>query len=118
MWHLAAEPSAQYRFVRHADASDYACSGLSELTSHQSGQLENFLKDRLPTESLNLGVTGLAEHHIDVGQHAPIRQRCYLVSPKVQEAIRQEVDEMLEAGVIKPSESEWSKSLAESIGSA
>jgi len=34
---------------------------------------------------------------IDVGQNKPIKQRCYLVSPKVQEAIREEVDKMLDA---------------------
>lgn len=50
----------------------------------------------------------MAKHHIDVGQHKPIRQRCYLVFPKVQEAIRAKVGEMLEAAVIEPSQSEWS----------
>jgi len=30
------------------------------------------------------------------------------VSPKVQEAIRDEMDKMLEAGIIEPSYSEWS----------
>lgn len=45
---------------------------------------------------------------MDVGSHPPIRQRCYVVSPKVQEAIRAEVDKMLDSGIIEPSYSEWS----------
>jgi len=36
-------------------------------------------------------VTSLAEHKIDVGQNAPTKQRYYLISPKVQEAIGEEV---------------------------
>lgn len=48
-----------------------------------------------------------AAEHRNVGGHAPIRQRCYLVSPKVREAIHAEVDRMLSEGIIEPSESEW-----------
>lgn len=53
-------------------------------------------------------MTSLVEHRIDVGGHEPIRQRCYLVLPKVQETIREEVDRMLGSGVIEPSYSDWS----------
>jgi len=58
--------------------------------------------------SASTGVTSLTEHRINVGSHPPIKQRCYLVSPKVQEAIREEVDKMLVADIIEPSYNEWS----------
>lgn len=50
----------------------------------------------------------LTEHRIDVGNSTPIKQRYYPVSPKIQEAIYAEVNKMLEAGVIEPSNNEWS----------
>lgn len=52
--------------------------------------------------------TSLTEYRIDVSGHAPIKQRYYLVSPKIQEAIYAEVDLMLETGIIEPSKKEWS----------
>jgi hypothetical protein len=84
-----------------------AYSGLVQLTTDQEKQLEFFLQT-IPKHPEHPGITDLAEHKIDVGQNSPIRQRCYLVSPKIQEAIRAEVDKMLEAGIIEPSFSEWS----------
>jgi len=73
------------------------------LTPEQENKLRKFL-NTIPSE--NPGVTGLTEHHIDVGQNALVKQRCYLVSPKVQEAIRDEVDKILGAAIIEPSFSE------------
>jgi len=81
---------------------------LSELTSDQESRLREFLESQLPRVVSDPGITSLAEHRIDVGQHPPIKQRCYLVSPKVWEAIHAEVDKMLAADIIKASFSEWS----------
>ncbi|XP_026830521.1 uncharacterized protein LOC113563294 [Ooceraea biroi] len=53
-------------------------------------------------------MTTLTKHRIDVGSHLPIKQHCYLVSPKVQEAIREEIDKMLGSEIIEPSYSVWS----------
>jgi len=49
------------------------------------------------------GVTSLTEPRINVGLHPPIKQRCYLASPKVREAIREERDKMLAADIFEPS---------------
>jgi len=83
------------------DQDGVFCCGL-ELTLEQEGRLKEFL-DTIPKSSENPGVTGLTEHQIDVEQNTPVKQRCYFVSPKVQETIRNEVDKMLEAGVIESS---------------
>jgi len=106
-WYFAKIPHNRYRLITEPSRSDMSCYGLSELTSEQEGELQNFLQT-IPKPSENPGVTRLTEHQIDVGQNKPVKQRCYLVSPKVQEAIRDEVDRMLEAGIIEPSYSEWS----------
>lgn len=62
---------------------------------------------QISTETKPLGKTHLAEHHIDTGDHPPIRQRCYRLSPEKQKALRTEVDEMLKLDVIEPCESPW-----------
>lgn len=50
----------------------------------------------------------VAEHHINTENHQPVRSAPYRVSPKEREAIRNQVDEMLQAGIIEPSSSPWS----------
>lgn len=106
-WSFRDDHAVRY-FFELPDSETRVCCGLPELTPSQSERLTLFLKSKIPEATENPGVTSLTEHIIDVGQHRPIKQRCYLVSPKVQEAIRDEVDKMLEAGIIEPSFSEWS----------
>jgi len=83
-------------------------SGLSELSSTEQNQLSEFLSAEITGDPERPGTTNLTEHRIDVGGHAPIKQRYYPVSPKIQEAIYAEVNKMLEADIIEPSRSEWS----------
>lgn len=83
-WFFATTPHNRYDFS--PDSTLHSCCGLSEITPVQEKRLENFLRT-IPEPSNNLGVTSLTEHKVDVGSHPPIRQRCYVVSPKVQEAI-------------------------------
>jgi len=97
----------RYRLVTEPNKNGISCCGLPELKPEQEDTLKKFL-NTIPKPFENPGITGLTEHHIDIGQNKPVKQRCYLVSPKVQEAIREEVDKMLEAGIIEPSYSEWS----------
>ena len=105
-WYFSNDPARRYSFDPR-DGEPQVCCWLSELTLSQAEQLKKFLKEKLPEPVESSGVTSLTEHFIDVGQHRPIKQRCYLVSPKVQKAICAEVDKMLGAGIIEPY-SEWS----------
>ncbi|UYV62954.1 hypothetical protein LAZ67_2002611 [Cordylochernes scorpioides] len=45
---------------------------------------------------------------IDTRDYAPIKQRPYRVSPRERSIIQTEVDNMLELGIIQPSDSPWS----------
>ncbi|XP_036146753.1 uncharacterized protein LOC118646913 [Monomorium pharaonis] len=87
---------------------DTSQGGLSELSAAESRELAEFLKSEVVGDPKRPGTTSLTEHRIDVGGHAPIKQRYYPVSPKIQQAIYEEVDKMLEAGIIEPSNREWS----------
>jgi len=101
-WYFVKTFQIRYRLVVESTQDGVSCCGLSELTPEQENELTKFL-NTIPKPPENPGVTGLTEHRIDVGQSAPVKQRCYLVSSKVQEAIRDEVDKMLGVGIIEPS---------------
>jgi len=99
--------SWERRFFEDLDEGDeHVCYGLSELIPVEEARLKDFLVNKISKMSASSGVTSLTEHRIDVGLHSPIKQRCYLVSPKVQEAIREEVDRMLATDIMEPSYSE------------
>jgi len=108
-WYFINHPWER-RFFEGLDEVDGGVyCGLSELTPDEETRLKQFLVTRIPKTSASLGVTTLTEHRINVGSHPPIKQRCYLVLPKVQEAIREEVDKMLVADIIEPLYNQWSK---------
>ncbi|GFU73046.1 retrovirus-related Pol polyprotein from transposon 297 [Trichonephila clavipes] len=48
------------------------------------------------------------KHRIFTGNHAPINQRAYRVSPTERRIIHEEVQKMLDEGIVQPSESPWS----------
>ncbi|GFU83515.1 retrovirus-related Pol polyprotein from transposon 297 [Trichonephila clavipes] len=48
------------------------------------------------------------KHRIFTGDHAPINQRAYRVSPTERRIIHEDVQKMLDEGIVQPSESPWS----------
>ena len=96
-----------YDFEVEESINDTSC-GFSKLTSSQAQILKEFLENELPKDTGKPGQTTLKEHVIDVGNHPPIKQRHYLVSPKVLESMVAEVDAMLADDIIEPSKSGWS----------
>lgn len=52
--------------------------------------------------------TSVITHTIDTGNNQPIKQRAYPLSPYMQSKLNEELDKMLELGVVKPSRSAWS----------
>lgn len=93
------------RLSREERASELCCR-LSELATVDERRLQAFLEKGITGNPEKPGITALATHRIDVGDHAPIKQRYYMVSPKIQEAIHTEVEKMLEADIIEPSQSQ------------
>ncbi|XP_072051590.1 uncharacterized protein [Amphiura filiformis] len=53
-------------------------------------------------------VTCAAMHDIDVSDTPPIKQHPYRLNPQKMKCLKQEIDYMLENGIIEPSKSEWS----------
>ena len=53
------------------------------------------------------GRTTLTAHQVHTGDAVPIRQNAYRIPYSRREVVKKELDEMLEAGVIRPSSSPW-----------
>ncbi|GFV19977.1 retrovirus-related Pol polyprotein from transposon 17.6 [Trichonephila clavipes] len=56
------------------------------------------------------------KHGIFTGDHAPINQRAYRVSPTERRIIHEEVQKMLDEGIVQPSESPWSSPIVLEAG--
>ncbi|GFV05017.1 hypothetical protein TNCV_546231 [Trichonephila clavipes] len=62
----------------------------------------------LYTWAASLTCNPTASGWIFTGDHAPINQRAYRVSPTERRIIHEEVQKMLDEGIVQPSESPWS----------
>ncbi|MCP3666836.1 MAG: RNA-directed DNA polymerase, partial [Gammaproteobacteria bacterium] len=62
-------------------------------------------------DGTNLGNCGICPHEIDTGDVAPISQRPFPTSPRLRAVIETQVQDMLEKGVIRVSDSPWSAGL-------
>jgi len=80
---------------------------LSSKENQELKQLISEYQDVFKTKYDSNGNYSGVEHEI-LTDHPPIRSRPYRQSPKVQEKIRQHVNDMLEQGVIRESTSPWS----------
>lgn len=80
-----------------------------ELNDEQKLRLQKAI-DLLPkvSEAGILNCTSKIEHVIDTGDSAPIYQRPYVISPKLQKQTSVEIKKMLERGIIRPiEETSW-----------
>ncbi|CAM4528700.1 unnamed protein product [Lepidochelys kempii] len=73
----------------------------------QRQQIQELCTSYASTFSATPGLTERAYHSIDTGNAHPIRVHPYRVSPQAKTAIEREIQDMLQMGVIRPSESAW-----------
>lgn len=84
-------------------------ANMVELSAEQRQRLEHVKNLFPPSTKLGLGRTHLMEHVIEVyDETVPIKQRYYPISPVKQKFAYEEIDRMLELGVIEESDSAWS----------
>ena len=58
-----------------------------------------------------LGRTNLVQHEIHTGDAKPVRQKLRIPPMHMQAAVDVEIDKMVEAGIIEPSQSTWASNL-------
>ncbi|XP_069125464.1 uncharacterized protein [Argopecten irradians] len=103
---------------RHSESSevpeflkDLILRSSKELSETQQQALTNLLvefQDTFAQHDLDIGCLHEVTHKIDTGTEEPIRQRMRRTPAPFQEQEREHLDKMLVAGVIQPSNSEWS----------
>ena len=74
-------------------------------------QLDNLLgtfKDQFVKDETTIGTTPLTQMSIDTGDSDPVSQKPYPVAIKHYNWVKEEIDKLLEAGVIRNSHSSWS----------
>jgi len=77
------------------------------LTNNQRKQFENLLEEYQDLFSNELGKCDIVMHEIDTGNEQAIKQNAYQRPIAEKKIIREEVEKMLEKGVIRESNSEW-----------
>ncbi|XP_071057618.1 uncharacterized protein [Onthophagus taurus] len=82
--------------------------GIGEFTEEQRMDLENLIGEFPGLFSNRPGRTNLVQHDIALKEERIIRTKPYSQSPRVREIIDEEIDKMLNLGVIKPSDSPYS----------
>lgn len=95
--------------IVESEELSFIASKLHELTPDQTRRLEA-VKSVFPSfAKRGLGKTTLEQHTIQVtDEDTPIKQRHYPVSPAIQKLLYDELDRMLDLGVIEVSNSSWS----------
>ena len=85
---------------------------LDQKLRHLSVQEKEMLKELLGEFAILFldvpGKTSSAIHDVDVGYTPPIKQHPYRVNPMKLKLMRNEIDYMLQNGIIEPSQSQWS----------
>jgi hypothetical protein len=65
-------------------------------------------RDRIAVKLTDLEVCDVLQCEIDTGDALPVRSRCFRYSPEQKKILKQQVQELLDADIIEPSDSPWS----------
>ena len=82
-----------------------------QLDSTIQQQLDNLLrtfKDQFAKDEMTIGTTPLTQMSIDTGDSDPVSQKPYPIAMKDNNWVKEEINKLLEAGVIRNSHSSWS----------
>ena len=81
-----------------------------QLDSTTQQQLDNLLgtfKDQFAKDETTIGTTPLTQMSINMGDSDPVSQKPYPIAMKHYNWVKEEIDKLLEAGVIRNSHSSW-----------
>ena len=81
---------------------------IDQRTKQELEQLLERNKDCFAEDERQIGTTPLITMSIDTGDHPPVAKRPYTLALKHHDWVKTEIDKLLEAGVIRESDSSWS----------
>ncbi|CAB3250093.1 unnamed protein product [Arctia plantaginis] len=79
------------------------------LSEPERKQAEDVIRqfEEISADKKGLGLTHLVSHKIDTGDHSPIKQHYYPISPERLIELNKHLDQMLQDDVVEPSNSVW-----------
>lgn len=84
---------------------DFGDSCLSSEWKEKITELVNSMPDVFALHELDYGHTDKVKHHINLNDNTPFKQRARPIHPQDMDAVRRHLKELLDAGVIRTSES-------------
>ena len=85
-----------------------------QLDTNIQQQLDNLLgtfKDQFAKDEMTIGTTPLTQMSIDTGDSDPVLQKPYPIAMKHYNWVKEEIDKLLDADVIRKSQSSWSATI-------
>ncbi|UYV60974.1 hypothetical protein LAZ67_1002957, partial [Cordylochernes scorpioides] len=103
-----ASPPTMVNYIENDEEDKVTEIQINEdLTLSQKNELRQVLSKYSDLFSSKLGKTNLAKHRIDTENAKPIKHKPYRVSPKERDIIKEQIQDMLQEGVIRASSSPW-----------
>ena len=81
---------------------------LDASTQQQLGNLLRIFQDQFAKDETTIGTTPLSQMSINTGDSNPVSKKPYPIAMKHYNLVKEEIDKLLEAGVIRNSHSSWS----------
>ena len=81
---------------------------LGDKQKHKLAEILSTYRETFVRSSTELGLSKVGEHKINTGEHPPVKERLRRVPLHRRKLVEEKIKEMLEVGVIQPSESPWS----------
>ena len=89
-------------------------SGLEDWPEHLQIEVKEMLKRNAKTFSktdLDMGRTNLVKHHVKLTEPIPVKEAYRRIPPKMYDEVKAHIQEMLDLGAIRPSNSPWASAI-------
>lgn len=105
---VKAEPSSPLKCILDkVSISD----SLTDSEKQECQRLIAEYQDIFSTSSIDIGSTDKVQHHIELTDPTPFKQKYRRIPPAMIEEVRQHIQELLAAGIIRPSHSPFSSNV-------